>query len=282
MKLISLNTHSLVEKNWEQKCRQFVSEASRQGAGVIAMQEVNQTHTALALDNEVIRQTGYVSCKEDCVIREDNYIFQFASEWKKENSGKDCYWTWLPMKLGYSKYDEGLAIFSVYPILKTKIAYITSKQDYNDWKTRMILGALIEAEGEKQWVYSVHTGWWDDEVDPFAVQWQRIEQEVKSEEEDLVWIMGDFNNPAHIRGEGYDYVKQAGWFDCYELSEQKDEGITVAENIDGWKEREAVTGMRIDFIWCSKQYEVKQSQVIMNGKGTPIVSDHFGTIITTK
>src|SRR5699024_11659528 len=113
----------------------------------------------------------------------------------------------------------------------------------------MILGALIDGNGEQQWFYSVHAGWWKEEkdpsIDPFSIQWNRLEAEVKTEDSTPIWILGDLNNPAHVRKEGYDYVKQSGWFDCYELAEQKDNGITVTENIDGWKEKEKITGMRI-------------------------------------
>lgn len=284
MKLISLNTHSLIEKEWKEKCRMFADTVSSKCADVVAMQEVNQTHDAEPFDEDKLKSTGYIPCKKGVMIRQDNYMLEFVIHWKELNPEKQCNWTWLPMKLGYSKYDEGLAIFSVHPIIEIETHYITSQMDYNNWRTRMILGTLIEVDGEKQWFYSVHTGWWKEEndlsIDPFAVQWDRLETQVKTEDSIPVWVLGDLNNPAHIREEGYDYVKQSGWLDCYELAQQKDSGITVVENIDGWEEKEKVTGMRIDFIWCNQRRTVQKSQVIMNGIQGPIVSDHFGIMIT--
>ena len=48
--------------------------------------------------------------------------------------------------------------------------------------------------------------------------------------------MGDFNSQDDVRGEGYDLVLKSGWKDTYLLAEEKDDGITVAEEIDGWRE----------------------------------------------
>ena len=45
------------------------------------------------------------------------------------------------------------------------------------------------------------------------------------------FLMGDFNSPAAIRGEGRDMVLDLGWQDSYEDAEIKDSGITVPGNI---------------------------------------------------
>lgn len=63
--------------------------------------------------------------------------------------------------------------------------------------------------------------------------------------------MGDFNNPYQIAGEGYDEILKSGWYDTYDLAEEKDEGITVSGLIDGWKENKSLKEMRIDFIFKS-------------------------------
>ena len=43
-----------------------------------------------------------------------------------------------------------------------------------------------------------------------------------------------------------------------------------------------VPGMRLDHIWCSKNRKVLSSEVIFNGTNYPIVSDHFGVMVTEK
>ena len=46
MKLMTLNTHSLVERDYEEKLRQFVRGVLAEGPDVIALEEVNQTIAA--------------------------------------------------------------------------------------------------------------------------------------------------------------------------------------------------------------------------------------------
>ena len=92
--------------------------------------------------------------------------------------------------------------------------------------------------------------------------------------------MGDFNNPAETRGEGYDAIKKSGWYDSFELAEHKDRGITADKMIDGWKEKNmAQNGIRIDQIWCNKKAVVASSEVIFNGINREIVSDHYGVVV---
>lgn len=88
--------------------------------------------------------------------------------------------------------------------------------------------------------------------------------------------MGDFNNNAFIRGEGYDYLLSKGLIDTYSVAEEKDSGITVPGEIDGWngcKEKK-----RLDLILCNKNINIKKSIVVFN-KENNIVSDHYGVEI---
>ena len=47
---------------------------------------------------------------------------------------------------GYGIYDEGLAVLSRSPILGTSQFYITGIRDYENWKTRKILGINTRTE----------------------------------------------------------------------------------------------------------------------------------------
>lgn len=88
--------------------------------------------------------------------------------------------------------------------------------------------------------------------------------------------MGDFNNNALLRNEGYDYIIAKGMIDMYIMAEEKDSGITVKGTIDGW--RECSEDKRLDLILSNKKIEVKDSKVIFNRENY-IVSDHFGVEI---
>lgn len=160
--------------------------------------------------------------------------------------------------------------------------YVSKVHDYKNWKTRKVLG--IQIEDNKDWFYTVHMGWWEDEEEPFIDQWKQLNTILQSKNESNIWIMGDFNSPSEIRGQGYDCVKESGWYDTYTLAEEKDSGFTVKGKIDGWKKSSDKNQllqdkMRIDFIWCNNFVNVKSSKVVFNGNNEPIVSDHYGVMV---
>ena len=271
MKLLTLNTHSLVEDNYSTKLDAFVSAIAEQRPDIIALQEVNQTIAETQVD---VISEGYVPCVENIVIRKDNHVYKAAE--LLEGAGVKYYWTWLPLKKGYDKYDEGIALMSRSRIIETDVVRISETDDYNNWKTRKIIGIRTEAAPD-EWFFSVHYGWWDDLDEPFQNQWQKTAEYMKKYSR--VWLMGDFNSPAEVRNEGYDMINSSGWYDSYTLARTRDNGITVGKVIDGWRDKVSSTdGMRIDQIWCSQKAEIASSEVIFNGANKPVVSDHYGVV----
>ena len=278
MKLMTLNTHSIVEENYNEKLKTFVDVIARTQPDIIALQEVNQTVGKLLEKN--LQETGYIPCKgKRATVLQDNHALNIAKMLKAR--GIHYMWTWIPLKIGYQRYEEGLAILSKYPVERSEEFFISSCKDMDNWKTRKMLGIKVKGV----WYYSVHMGWWDDEEEPFTDQWERtlagIAKTTNQNENPLYFIMGDFNCPAQIRGEGYDHVKASGWYDTWEMAEKKDAGITVGKVIDGWRDRMETDadGMRIDYIWCNKEVHVKTSSVVFNGINYPVVSDHYGVEI---
>ncbi|MBQ8688164.1 MAG: endonuclease/exonuclease/phosphatase family protein [Ruminococcus sp.] len=268
MKLLTLNTHSLVEENYEKKLADFIDAVRRTEPDVIALQEVNQSRDSAAASAH--RLTGYLPCQHGVPIRQDNHAYRIAQVLK------DYQWTWLPLKIGYDWYDEGLAILTRKKITNVDVIHLSRTDDYHNWKTRKALGICTE---NGTWYYSVHMSWWDDADEPFLPQWERIKTRTKGLA--CVWLMGDFNNPAEVRSEGYDRITADGWHDSYLLAKEKDCGLTVGTVIDGWREKITETeGMRIDQIWCSKAVPVRSSSVLFNGIHEPVVSDHYGVLVT--
>lgn len=276
MKIMTINTHSLAEPDFLQKREWFAQVVLRERPEILALQEVNQTAAARALSVEDC--AGFLPCPEAAVpLKEDNYAAWLAGRLAAEGL---CYtFSWLPAKLGYGIYDEGLALFSRIPVEEAEAFRISQVDDYRNWKTRKVLG--IRAGGA--WYYTVHMGWWDDGEEPFERQWRTLNRHMEEKQADgsRVWLLGDFNSPEAVRGQGYDLVRQDGWQDTYLLAERKDSGITVAGGIDGWKERlqEPGTGMRLDYLFCSSPVQVRSSRVVCNGDRDPQVSDHFGVMI---
>lgn len=272
MKLLTLNTHSLVEENYSEKLEAFVLTIAKEKPDIIALQEVNQTILSEKVSEPLI---AYVPCSDGVVIRNDNHIYKIVNMLR--SLGIEYDWTWLPLKKGYDKYDEGIALMSRSKILETEVIPISKVDDYNNWKTRKIIGIRTESAAE-DWFFSVHYGWWDDKEEAFQEQWKRTLSSVKKYQK--VWLLGDFNSPAQIRNEGYDMIKKDGWYDTYVLAKEKDSGNTVENVIDGWKDKlHSATGMRIDQIWCSKEVKIASSKVIFNGKNQKIVSDHYGIVV---
>ena len=86
--------------------------------------------------------------------------------------------------------------------------------------------------------------------------------------------MGDFNNNALVRNEGYDYLISNGLIDTYCIAKEKDTGVTVKGAIAGWKNQ--VEDKRLDLILSNKEVIVKKSNVIFNDINKNIISDHYG------
>lgn len=275
MKLLTLNTHSLQEGDPQRQLKLFASFLLEESPGLVAMQEVNQTRTAPPLDAQ--GREGCVPTPASGIpLRRDNFAANTARILRA--AGVSCSWTWLPIKRGYERYDEGLALISLAaPIVQTNACLISARDDYSDWRTRKALG--VRLEGQPDWFYSVHLGWWKDE-DPFADQWSRLDAELaEAKAQGPVWLLGDFNAPAHVRDESYDLVRLTGWYDTYDLAAEKDSGVTVPGLIDGWRDQpEAGNGMRIDYICCSRLQAIRRSCVVYNGKRGPVVSDHYGIL----
>lgn len=282
MKLITLNCHSLEEPDYEEKLSLFCAAIRKERPHIIALQEVNQTRTAPVADPSRLALSGYISCtgrfpdEEAAVpVLADNHALRAAE--LLAHMGYS--WTWVPAKVGYDRYDEGLALFTCFPVLDTYQFLITDIQDYHNWKTRKALGIRVSTPTGPQQFFSLHMGWWNDEEEPFIRQWERLTSRLSELPPDPVWLMGDFNSQAHIPDEGYTLISRQGWTDTYQAAVCRDSGITVAHTIDGWRDGEEVAGMRIDYIFTNSPARIQSSRVIFNGAPYPVVSDHFGIMV---
>jgi len=281
VKLMSINTHSILEEDYARKLEEFVQTVLREKPDIIAMQEVNQSQEAPLAGPELL--DGF-SFGEACSlpIRRDNHAAQVAR--RLYQAGLSCFWTWLPVKRGFGSFDEGLALFSLgRPIVEIDSFFLSGCQDYNNWQTRKALG--IRVLGQNDWFYSIHMGWWQDREEPFQRQLLRLNRKLDHRRNCPVWLMGDFNSPAQVRNQGYDALTASGWLDSYLIARQRTGENTVPGVIDGWEsmipEGERDRGMRIDYIWCSRKLPVLESRVMFDGGAEPVISDHFGLMIET-
>lgn len=279
MKILTLNTHSLVEENSDKKLHWFVEGILREKPDIIALQEVNQTADEGWIDPEMLAgQYPVPGCMK---IRRDNFAARCAHLLRE--AGLECFWAWVPVKLGYGKYDEGVAVLSIGRKIRCVDQFPVSRtNDYQNWRTRAVLG--VQVEGLEDWFYTVHMGWWNDEAERFLDQWKKLNTCVTSKRMCApVWLLGDFNGCDRVRDESYDLVSGSGWLDTYFLAKTKDAGITVPEAIDSVNRETAqsLRGSRLDYIWCSKPVKIRSSRTMFTGTREPVVSDHFGVLIET-
>ena len=274
MRLITWNTHSLVGKEKEQveeEQRLTGEYLSELYPDIIALQEVNQPRTGKILAPH--SEGRWYSCEKSIPLREGNYLKGLLSHMPSGYRG-----VWLPIKIGYERWDEGLAFIYRGDAVELRWLPISQSRDYGNWRTRMAL--MLRREGNTDWFCNLHMGWWDDKEDPFLFQWNRLSRVFPRGEQ--LWLLGDFNSSPDVRGQGYDVVARSGFYDCFSLAHRTRGEETVAiKKLDGWQNRGGEEGMRIDQIWCRYPARVERCQVCMDGKHGPLSSDHYGVWVDT-
>ncbi|MBQ7985741.1 MAG: hypothetical protein IJ304_00540, partial [Clostridia bacterium] len=156
MKILTLNTHSLAGSNNHQNCHILCSVIEKERPNIVALQEVNQY-----MEKERVPVCcGHIPVGE-IPIKESNFALSMQ---KILTAMKLNYqFSWLGMKKGYDKFDEGLAIFSKAPVKEAKSLLLSNTADYNNFKKRMAL--LVETEDGI--FVNCHLGWENDTEEPF-------------------------------------------------------------------------------------------------------------------
>lgn len=262
MRILTLNTHSHLEENYEMKCRIFADAIVEYTPDIIALQEVNQTDSAPKITNtDKIFSIGSVT------LTEDNHALQVARLISRR--GIDYNVVWAGIKKGYKKFDEGIAVMSLAPIETAHIFAISKNTDYQNWKTRKAL--IASAGGVK--ICSVHLGWWNDTDEPFESQFDKLDNELKKR--GCNFVAGDFNSPDNVTNEGYAFVRNCGWNDTFVLADIRKGHHTTNGAIAGWEQNEP---KRIDYIFSADDVHVTECCTIFDGERYPQISDHYGVM----
>ena len=276
MRLMTLNAHSIIEKGYPQKCEYFVDRVCQLRPDIIALQEVNQSSNAPSIPTP--ESDFYAPCQTKIPFKADNHILRVVEMLAER--GLAYHFAWLPIKVSYDRFDEGVALLSLSPITKTYVCQVSLMDEFSHWKTRKALGITTKAHPHTRF-YTTHMGWWQDPEEPFPLHWQNTISHLDGVED--VVIAGDFNSPAEVRGEGYDLVAGSGFHDVYDLAMVKIGSVTVPTDegsIDGWHDiAHPKNGMRIDQIWTRKPHAVSEYRVLFDGIDSPVVSDHFGVLV---
>lgn len=264
MKVLTLNTHSWLEEQAEEKLQILADEIAAGDYDLIALQEVNQSMTALT----IFPDGSYCPTQTFVEIKEDNFALRLVEA--LEIRDIEYYWSWSYSHIGYDRYHEGNALLSKQPIVATD--YLASKtNDVLDHTTRKNLSGLTEVAGKMIRVLSCHFSWWEQAK--FAHEWQQTEAFLKGTTEPIL-LLGDFNNDA--ASPGYQLVLDSPWQwqDAFAAAQQTTGAATVNKKIDGWHENEGQ--LRIDYVFVTGHAIVREYEVVFDGNRVPVVSDHFG------
>jgi maltose 6'-phosphate phosphatase len=182
---------------------------------------------------------------------------------------------------GFDVWLEGSAILSKHPFIDTGSRFISNPDNgrYQFWKSRNVPMARINLPGIGiANVFSVHTGWWDDEEEPFQDQFTKLlawAGEIASPRETTV-LCGDFNVPAGSKMQEF-MTSGTGYSDQYALA-NPDGGsdATIDGAIDGWETGDS--GRRIDYILMNDDspLDVEEARIVFTEQIFGVVSDHAG------
>ena len=181
MKLLTLNCHSLLSPAYSRDCENFVREVLRLRPDLIALQEVNQTRTAPPAAGDL---AGWTPPAAGALLRADNHALRVAR--MLQEAGWPVHWTWTFAKIGYGRYEEGLALLSPGPLAQAEDWFITRSRDPENWKVRKALSARVALDGRPARCICVHMGWWGEEEEPFPAQWEQVEAGARQGEPCLV------------------------------------------------------------------------------------------------
>ena len=263
MKFLTLNTHSWMEKDPEQKFQFLLQDILENSYDLICFQEINQEITSAQVETGPL----YHPLPSAEPIHQDHYVRLLVE--KLAEQGQNYYWTWAYNHIGYDHLNEGVAVLSRQP-LKADEILVSNMDDPTDYHTRRVAVAHTSVDGKEIAVASVHLSWWDK---GFQFEWPRIEKYFSQVGKPFI-LAGDFNNPAGQ--EGYETILSSPLElqDSFIEAKETKGTYTVGPGIDGWTENQVP--LRIDYVFASPEWDIQRLHVIFDGQNKAHVSDHYG------
>lgn len=263
MKFLTLNSHSWMEENAQEKFEILKEQILKAEYDVICFQEVNQE-----MASEEVETDGYYQALPSAVaIHKDHFVRVLVEELAAQ--GLHYYWTWAYNHIGYDLLNEGVAVLSRQPLRAEEIL-VSNMDDPKDYHTRRVAVAHTTVDGKEIAVASVHLSWWDK---GFQFEWPRIENYFSQVGKPFI-LAGDFNNPAGQ--EGYETILSSPFVlqDSFIEAKETRGTYTVCPGIDGWTDNQVP--LRIDYVFASQEWNIQNLHVIFDGQNLPLVSDHYG------
>lgn len=267
IKCLTLNTHSWLEDAPLDKLEAIAAQIIEGAYDLICLQEINQLIASALAD----KLGSYVEIPGTPPIHEDNFALKLIQLLEKQ--GQTYYWSWAYNHIGYDKYHEGVALLSKTPIKPDGIL-VSEMDDETDYHTRRALVAETLVNGRAVTVVSLHLSWFGK---GFEGEWSKLEAALLDRDGSLV-LMGDFNNPSHEQGYQMILSSPLELQDSHQVADLVSGDYTIKADIDGWDGNEK--NLKVDHVFTSKDVNLVSSQVIFDGKASPVVSDHYGLTVT--
>lgn len=265
MKLLTLNTHSWLEEQAEEKLQQLASVILAADYDVITLQEVNQ----LIGGEKATLNCWYCPNNDTTEILSDNFALALVEILQEQ--GQFYYWTWAMSHIGYGKYEEGLALLSKQPLETASMDQVSHCSDLTDARRRILLSATTKVGDQTYTLASAHYSWWENQA--FQIEWQQSEKFLKQKVHPIL-LAGDFNQVASTPGHQLVLSSSLQLKDSFLEAKKTSGEASIAGPIAGWDHSH--DSLRIDYVFVDPSLTVAQYTVRFDGNREPLVSDHFG------
>lgn len=247
LKLLTQNLHCFVEEDIETKQVILANEIARKDVDIIFLQEVSQTHTENLED-----------------IKPDNYALKLVQLLKEKGLNYNIYYE--PIKKSFNIYDEGLAILSKIPLKKAFSKLISKVDNFEDWKTRKVLGYSLNVNNKFITLATTHFGW-TDEQEVFEDQFD-LATESKNDIDTFI-LAGDYNVTPESKE--YKYILDSKWINLSKLNNLNTYDPSFRGDDDTHK-----LEVRLDYIMSNKAITVIKEEILFIKER---VSDHYGLLM---
>jgi len=271
--ILTINLHTYQESNQEAKFDIITDLIGELDVDFVALQECAQ-HKNSAIVDGIIRDDNMA------LILQNNLMEEYASDY-------EFAWEWA--HYGWNVWEEGVAVFSKYPLIENEDRYVSSSTNVNSINSRKVIyGAFMVPGIGRMHLFSAHTHWRTSETDEQQnIQINNIrdmvieKDSIAADSAILSLICGDFNvNPTSSPpwNEGYTTMMAGG--------DYKDSFLEIYPDANNTPAQSAYNTIggdfpgRIDYIFMKEndKFRIEDSQIVFRPDVAGVVSDHFGVL----
>lgn len=250
LRFVSLNVMGM--ELWKTHCDAAIEELQELEADIICLQEVGNGHRCSKIDHV-------------CMLAENlGYDYKCTAPYSNKTEGINA-------------FTNGLAVLSKYPFECLQVIPLpVHEQD----TPRIALLFSISIGRHKIHAINLHLSWKPEDYLLRIKQVDHLLAHLKA----LDWLnqnthliaAGDFNA---MEDEYCIKTMNANFIDCYRRIYGENKGFTwLRSNQLQCAVHQDLPDRRVDYIWCTKNFEVRQAQILLDEPAKQ-VSDHFALCV---